>query len=728
MRARETSPFWSSRGAGLVAGGCIVLAALVAYCNSFSGPFVLDDPSSITDNPSIRHLWPPWMALSPPHGSGLTVEGRPLVNLSFALNYAISGPAVWSYHAFNLAVHLLAGLALFGIVRRTLLLSDCGIVPWNHRPEIDPPLTVPEATKANATWFALAGALLWILHPLQTAAVTYISQRAESLMGLFYLLTLFCFIRGAQASAASGRWWYTLSAVCCLAGMGTKEVMVTAPLIVLLFDRTFVAGGFRDALRRRKGFYTALAGTWILLLVLVASAGDRGGTIGSRAGVAWWEFALTQSRAIVRYLGLAVWPHPLIFDYGSDFVHDFAAIAPFALLDVALIAVIAIGLWRRKPVAFLGAWFFVLLAPSSSVVGGTRQMLAEHRMFLPLAGVIGALLVGAHTLLGRRAAWLGLGLAAALGGVTLLRNRDYRDELSLWSDTVAKRPANHWAHNNLGLALKSLGRVAEAEDQFRASVRLRADYSASHNNLGNLLLRQDRLPEAMTEFKEARRLAPDDADVPNNLGNASLRAGRLDEAIAEFGEALRLQPDHAEAHNNLGNALAQSGRLPEAMRHYEAALRAQPDYFEVYNNLGNALLGVSRLPEAIRNYETALRLQPGYAEAHYNLANALSQQDRLPEAVRHYEDALRLRPVYPSAQGNLANALLRLGRLPEAIARYEAALQLTPADPILHYNYANALFQAGRRAEAVAQCEMALRLKPGFPEARQVLERLRGIQ
>lgn len=712
------------RGANLLACGVIVAAGLAAYANSFSGPFVLDDPSSIVDNPSIRRLWPLPGPLAPPHGGGLTVEGRPLINLSFALNYAIGGTEVGSYHAFNLAVHVLAGLALFGIVRRTLLGAGGDRSPASPTSAQRLGGLPDPRRERDATFFALAGALLWMLHPLQTSAVTYISQRAESLMGLLYLLTLYGFIRGAQATQGSGR-WFTVAVLCCLAGMGTKEVMVTAPLMVLVYDRTFAAGSFGAAWRQRRGFYAALAGTWILLLALAIATGDRGGTIGARAGVAWWEYALTQTRAVVRYLGLAVWPHPLVFDYGSDFVRRFDDALPPALCDLALVAVIAVGLWRRRPSAFFGAWIFVLLAPSSSVVGGTRQMLAEHRMYLPLAGVVGAGLAGAHAVLGRRAWWLGLGLAVAFGGATFSRNRDYRDALSLWGDTVAKRPANPWARNNLGLALKSLGRMAEAMEQFRAAVAIRPDLPAPHNNLGNLLLRQGRLPEATAEFEQALRLAPDDADVRNNLANALLRSGRRDAAITEFEQALRLQPDHVEAHNNLGNALAQSGRLAEAIPHYETALRLQPDYVEVYNNLGNTLLAAGRLPEAVRSYETALGLKPDYAQGHYNLANALSQANRLPEAVSHYEAALSLRPIDAPTQGNLANALLRLGWLPEAIAHYEAALQLTPADPILHYNYGNALIRAGRRAEAEAQCEMAVRLRPDFAEAGAMLARLR---
>ena len=196
----------------------VVVAGLAAYHNSFTGAFVFDDLPSITENITIRHLWPLTGPLTPPHGGGLTVEGRPLINLSLALNYAVGGLNVWGYHAFNLAVHILAALVLYGIVRRTLLTERLRGRFGNA-----------------AAGLALAVALIWVVHPLQTEAVTYIVQRAESLMGLCYLLTLYCFMRGAVPGAT--KLWQVGAVAACAMGMASKEVMISAPIIALLYDR-----------------------------------------------------------------------------------------------------------------------------------------------------------------------------------------------------------------------------------------------------------------------------------------------------------------------------------------------------------------------------------------------------------------------------------------------------------------------------------------------------------
>ena len=212
----------------------VIAAGLFAYHDSFTGAFVFDDVPSIPENATIRHLWPIWQCLSPPHGDRVTVEGRPLINLSLALNYALGGYNVWGYHALNLTVHILAGLTLLGIVRRTLL---------------QPALRERFGTAANE--LALVVALLWTLHPLQTESVTYIIQRAESIVGLFYLLTVYCFIRAVDSPQC--RLWYSLSVAACALGMASKEVMVSAPVMVLLYDRAFLSGSLRPRTASRGG-------------------------------------------------------------------------------------------------------------------------------------------------------------------------------------------------------------------------------------------------------------------------------------------------------------------------------------------------------------------------------------------------------------------------------------------------------------------------------------------
>jgi tetratricopeptide (TPR) repeat protein len=625
----------------LLAAGVIVLAGIAAYANSFSGVMVYDDIASIVENPTIRHLSPVRTLLSPPPG-GLTVSGRPMLNLSFAVNYAISGTDVWSYHALNLLIHLSAALALFGIVRRTL----------QH-------LRTDEET---ATLLAFAVALLWTVHPLQTEAVTYIVQRAESLMGLFYLLTLYCFIRyteqspsfdqameGVSANTAEGgdgrpayprharivsAIWFGLSCLACLLGMATKEVMATAPVVVFLYDRTFIAGTFAKAWRLRWRAYAALAATWLPLAYLVAgSGGDRGGSAGFRSDVTGWAELQIQLQALARYLWLSIWPHPLIFDYGLVWIQGEGKALLCALPAVLLLAATLWALFRPalRGIGFLGAWTLGILAPSSLVPVWT-QLIAEHRMYLSLAAVIAFLVLGIHAIVGRTRAVLGACLVLALGygAMTLRRNEAYQSLVALWNDTAAKRPDNLTAQINLGLALDL----------------------------------EQRLPEAIARFERAVELGPDLPGTHFNLGYELMKTGESEEAAAQFETAVRLDPGYAPAQTNLGNTLIQLGRYPEAADHLAVAVKIEPRDVEAQTNLGIALAATGRLPEAVGHYEEALRLDPDLADAHYDLANALFRMGRLREAIDHYEAALQLDPGDAGLQASLERAQQALGSPP----------------------------------------------------------------
>jgi tetratricopeptide (TPR) repeat protein len=623
----------------------VVLAGLLAYHNCFTGPFIFDDRQSIPENPTIRHLWPIWQALSPPHNGGLTVEGRPLVNFSLAINYALGGTDVRGYHALNLAIHILAGLTLLGVVRRTLLQPG-----------------LRERFGAAANGLALATAVLWTVHPLQTESVTYIVQRAESIMGLFYLATLYFFIRGVLS--ARPRLWYGLCVAACALGMASKEVMASAPLMVMLYDRTFVSGSLREAWRRRGPLYLALASTWIVLGCLLLFA--RSVTNDMANAIVWWRYLLTEPGVILHYLRLSLWPHPLCFDYYGPIVKTWMSILPPALVIAILLGASACA-WSANSVwGFVSAWFFLILAPTSSFLP-TDSPMYEHRMYLSLAAIVATATVGGfelgRNLLGRQQQTRKMLQCAGAGALVLVltiltiqRNQDYRSELTIWGDTVAKRPNNPRAQNNLGLAVWQTGKVQEAIGHYEQAIRIRPDYADAHYNLGNALLQAGRLQDAISHYEQAVRIRPDYADAHYNLGVALKDQGKAPEAMAHYEQALRINPDYAEAHCNLGVALQQVGQVPEAVEHYEQALRLKPDLAEAHYNLGSILYLEGRVPEAIVHFEQALRIKPTYAEAHNNLGAALIQVGRVQEAIPHFEQALRIKPDYAEAKDNLARA------------------------------------------------------------------------
>ncbi len=696
----------------LLSIGLLALAAFAAYHNTFSAPFEMDDSVTISGNPTIRHVWRPGAALSQARG-GTTVSGRPLLNFSFAVNYAISAEEVWSYHALNLAIHFLGACVLFGIVRRTLGL----------------PLLRPRFGDAQVP-LALSVAGIWLLHPLQTESITYVSQRAESLAGLFCLLTLYGFVRSSEDSGRFRTGWGAVSWASCLMGMATKEFTVAIPLLVLAYDIIFLGGregGVFATVRRRRGYYFALASTWILLGYLVVANHDRGGTTGHQQGLTPAIYLLSQCHAIAVYLKLCFWPSPLVFDYGQRINRHFAEVWPQALMLACLLVGTAMALWRRSAAGFAGLWFFALLAPSSSILPLASQTMAEHRMYLPLAAVVAVSVMGLFALFGRRSLALWPSRAVVLCWLTYARNETYGSNLALWQDTVSKAPHNGRAWYNLGVLYSDSRQYAKAIEPDEEALSLDEGWAASEeaphtlNKLGYDLAQLGRLPEAVARYEQAVHLAPEFPLARLNLAEALMRLGRYPEAITQYEEAVRLKISGVTAERELSDALMHEGRVEESIAHSRAAVLATPDWAPGYNNLAYALLLTGRVDESIAAYREAVRLDPRYAAAWVGLSYALIQANRPAEAIAPSAEAVRLQPGFADARNTLGIAFARTGRTTEAIASFVQAVSLDPGHADVHNNLGNALSMAGRSDEAIAEYREAIRIDPDYAPAHRDL-------
>lgn len=656
----------------------IVLAGIGAYANSFNGVFVLDDIPQIVHNKAVHDLWPL---------TGPLTASRPLVQLSLAINYAIGGTNVIGYHVVNLAIHLLAALVLYGVVRRTLEMEK-----------------QRDRFAGTAPFVALVVAVFWVVHPLTTQAVTYIVQRGESLMSLFYLLTLYAVIRGI-ASKRRGMWFAGAIAASAL-GMLCKPIMVTAPLVVLLYDRVFVGASIKEILGQRWRLYAGLAATWMVLAaVIVWGPKEWQDTAGSAAIVSAWEYARTQPAVVTHYLKLVFLPYPLCLDYGWPVAETAGQILPGAVLMGMLLAGTIWAMCRKPGLGFLGAFFFIVLAPSSSVLP-IADLAFEHRMYLPLAAVIAVVVVSGHALLShaaqrrgwtvamrhRMAVGLLLACAGALMAFTIRRNRDYASELVLWQDVLAQN-----------------------KDHYRA-----------HHALGSLLAEAGKLDESVAHFKEVLRLKPRFADAHNNFANVLMDRGDVAGAIEHYRQAVTLKPRYVSAHYNLGRALAKDGKLEEAERHYLEALNLDPTHGAAHNNLGMVLARKGKVDDAIDHYRQAIRLNADHVEAYYNLGLALYKQQKYQEAVSQYEQALRRRPDYTEALVNLGLALIALDKHAEAASHLARAIQLKPKMVQGHHGMGMALEGQGKREAAADSYATALRLKPDFAPARIALERVRS--
>jgi tetratricopeptide (TPR) repeat protein len=582
----------------------LIAAGAICYANGMRGEFVFDDLGQIVANDRIRHVWPIGRFFETP---------RPLVEWSFAVNHAWGRLDPRGYHLVNIAIHVGAGIVLFGLIRRCLTGSPRAAV-----------------TESLASRLALVVSLIWVVHPLQTQSVTYIVQRAESLMGLFYLVTLYAAVR--TMGTPQPRRWYAVAVGACALGMLAKPVMVTAPIAVVLMDRMVIGTSFGEMFRRRWPLHAGLAATWLILFVtgVVQGALDTSGQYGAFAGFSVetatpLEYALTQPEVVLHYLRLAAWPRPLCLDYGWAIQDDWRAGALYlgALCTIAAATVAAAR--RSGGVVFCVAAFFLILAPTSSIVP-IKDAAFEHRMYLPLAAVTTVIVVGAWKLI---VAWvrgesLRVGLSvvclaivvALLGWVTIRRNEDYSSRLRMWESVASVRPQNARAHNNIGTTLLNSGDAASALDALR----------------------------------RAERLDGDSAEIRYNLGNALLKLGRTDEAVGHYEASIRLDPGAVEPAIMLANALSQREQWTQAA---EVLRRAVRD--------ANPRTGRDTL-----------------AKAHFNLANTLSRQGDSAAAIAEYRLAIARDPRHHAAHYGLGVALQRAGRIDEAVAAYRMALEMAP--------------------------------------------------
>jgi tetratricopeptide (TPR) repeat protein len=477
---------------------------------------------------------------------------------------------------------------------------------------------------------------------------------------LSYLGVLYAFLRAA--TAARPRPWQALALLALGLGFATKEIVATAPLVVWLFDALFLSGGPLAALRRRPGFYAALALLALgLVSLLVAPILLRGTTT---AGLRFEEFgpleyARTEAGVVLHYLRLAFWPHPLRFDYGWPIAHAPGDWLPESAAIAALLAATVVLCLRRSWVGFALASFFLVLAPTSSFVP-ILDPAFEHRMYLPLAAVLVLAAAGAGRLLGSGAARrlrapLACAVALALAARTIRRNQDYRSEVELWRLTVAHAPEHARAHANLGSALLDAGRTQEAIAELLAALSLdtRDGYASlavspvAYLKLGHAYTRLQQPERALPFYRRAAELA----EWPDSLeALATALAGQGDDAGAavQLGKLLALRPHDAGAHARLAETLVRLGRAEEARTHFELAARLAPEREEAHVGLASLLVAQGEPSEALEHARRALAIEPDTAGEHFALGQALGALGRSEEAMAAFREAMRLAPELPA--------------------------------------------------------------------------------
>lgn len=656
----------------------IVLGA-AAYMNALDGPFLLDDQRTVRENDSIRDLSDLGRVLHP--AAQTPVTGRPVPNLTFAVNYALGGEAVRGYHVVNITIHLLTGLALFALLRRT--------VPRMRGGGVTAPSPGDDLT-------ALAVAALWLVHPLNTETVNYVTQRTESLLGLFYVTALWAATRAVEAKRPLR--WEVGAALAALCAVGSKETALTLPLVLVLWDRAFAFDSFASAWAARKRLYGLTLLSW-LLFAFFARELPFFAEKGFQTEVSRWVYLAHQGPIVLRYLGLAAWPQALVFDYGGpgplNLGTALPAVAVVAVLGLATL--VAVVRWPR--LGFWGAWFFITLAPASSFIPIPTEVGAERRMYLPLAGVLLLAVWLTRWLLTRignvdrrrQTGWVLTGAAVlVLGVATHARNRDYQEGLRIWQTSLARWPQPR-AHEHISMFLRDAGRIEESIAQLRLAI----DQSPNARHaLASALLERGQVQEAVTHFREYLRQWPDDPHII---------VGR-----EEFGLALLQARDPAGA-----------------AEQFRAIIALDPNYARARIGLGDALIAMNQPAGALEAYREAVRLQPGNLIALMNLSVLQRSAGDIGGAVQTLRRAVSVAPQEVPARQQLIRLLFGLNDYAAAETELRALLTLTPQDAAALNMLGLALVAQNRPAPARESFEQALAVDPAFTPARENLARMR---
>ncbi len=617
----------------------VAAAAGIVYSGSLDHPFLFDDMGSVVHNPQIRSL-DPAVALAPPPET--PVGGRPLVNLSFALNYAVGGLDPAGYHLVNILLHIGNALLLFGVVAgvgRRL------------------------AHRSLGEGAGIAVALLWAVHPLNSEAVNYMTQRTELLMAFFYLTTLYASVRSWEGTRTTV--WTTLAVFACIAGMACKETMVTAPVAVLVLDRVFRYGSWGEALRQRRGLYAGFVVAWGALALLMLNVPRTSGSGFATTHVSTWTYLLNQSEMLVRYGRLAFWPDALVLYYGWATPRALADVWPYVALVLAAIGGTVVLMVRAPRLGYVAFFVFLTLAPTSSVVPIGSEVGAERRMYLPLAGLITLSVVAIGELARRQRVQGGaiaVGVVAVVFGyLTIERTKEYATPLGM-AQTVLERWPTPSAHYMVGTELVTAGRVAESVPHLRQAA---AAIPPARYNLGSALFTSGQRDEGIRELESFLRAEPDlvsSRDARLLLARGYAESGRAEESLVIARQVLARTPGDHAAHALIAEALMALGRFDEAIPHFQGYLRVQADDGAGWTGLGIASIQMGRVAEAVAAFQRAVASAPNHAGYRMNLARALIDAGQFEAAREHADRAVQLTQGDPAALELQARA--RGGGLP----------------------------------------------------------------
>ncbi|MFZ5565347.1 MAG: tetratricopeptide repeat protein, partial [Thermodesulfobacteriota bacterium] len=610
------------------------------------------------------------------YGATVVTTGvwMPFTELFIGIEHVLFGTDYGMYRMGCLLLHVANGLLLFFTLR----------------------------LMTGAFWKSALVAALFVLHPLNVEPVAWLVGIRVVLCSFLALASLFLYALHVRREST---WSYTLALVCFMISITSVPMYVTLPCVLLLTDywplERFPLLTSPSPEVGRAAFNWKAAGwlAWEKMPFFLGILGMSAVVLVSHELPFVHHHPLTQRLlniplAYVQYLARFFCPTGLSVFYPLPAVFSTWKVAGAVLLLLAITAAALRTAVTHRFFIVGWLWFAGMMVPLSGVVQIGTQAMADHYTYLPMIGLLAAVIWGWESLLGR---WKAAPVVSAAAAATVLfvfmvlsarQVGVWKNSFTLLEHALAVTENNYEAHNHLGQAFAEKGDREKAVFHFSRALAIRPDHVKSHHNLATVYM----------------------------------QAGNLEKAGSHFEQALRTDPSNIQSLNSLGLVLAAQGRLAEAFDRYRQALAIAPRYFQALNNLATALAAAGRLEEAEVRYRQALDIEPGATPVLFNLADVLSAQGKDAEAVRYLRQALDLAPDLAKARLKLADILTAMGNPGEAAAHYEILAGRLPGSADLHYLAGRAFHDAGDPAAAARHLERALRIDPSMKTAKDLLE------
>jgi tetratricopeptide (TPR) repeat protein len=679
---------------------------MIIYSNTWHSPFQFDDYIYIVNNFFVRdigklqYIWTYYPC-------------RFITFLSIALNYQHSRLDVFGYHIFNIAVHLGSAILVWWLTLLTLTT----------------PVMKEDKIQKQANLLALCAGLVFVSHPVQTEAVTYIYQRAASLAAFFYLASL-CFyvksrlLQDRGPGSSLGKFYYISSLIMAVAAMFTKENAITLPLMILLYEMSFFKTS-KDF--NWRGLFPFLLTLLIIPLTMWLTKSDKfqeiQGIAQGPGGISPFHYLLTQFRVMVTYLRLSFLPIHQALDYDYPVYKSILEIPVLcSFLFLMLILFTARRLFSKyRLVSFSMYWFFLTLLPESSLLP-FNDVIFEHRLYLPLAGYSLFLVGGAYYLLGRnnirRMVSVMVLMIAFYSMMTYQRNNVWRDEFTLWNDALQKSPHKARAYYGRGDGNFHNGRLAEALSDYSKAIDIAPYYLMAYDGRGIVHTKLNQLPEALSDFDRAIKIYPGYAKAYNDRGAVYTEQGRFIQANSDYDRAIALNPNLISAYYNRGLMSYKQGHFDDAVPDFSRCIEQNLNLEEAYIYRGQSYDQRGYLEQAMSDYNKAIELDPYKADIFFNRAVIYDKQGHLTQALSDYNKAIGLNSDYAKAYARRGVIFSKQHNLSRAMLDYDKAIDIDPSDAEIYFDRAITYTMLKKYDNAWADVykakQLGYRVNPGF--------------